>query len=35
VRSRVKRGRVVGLSRKAGKRVAAGKKVTIYVSKGR
>lgn len=35
VRSRVKRGRVVKLSAKAGKRLAAGKKVTVYVSKGR
>ncbi len=35
LRSRVKRGRVAKLSPKAGKRVAAGKKVTIYVSKGR
>jgi Ca2+-binding RTX toxin-like protein len=35
VRSRVKRGRVVKLSPKAGKKLAAGKKVTLYVSKGR
>jgi hypothetical protein len=35
VRSRVKRGRVVKLSPKAGKKLAAGKKVTVYVSKGR
>jgi beta-lactam-binding protein with PASTA domain len=35
VKSRVKRGRVVKVAPKAGKRVAAGKKVTVYVSKGR
>jgi hypothetical protein len=35
LRSSVKRGRVVKVAPKAGKRVAAGKKVTVYVSKGR
>ena len=35
LRSRVKRGRVVKVSPKAGKQLAAGKKVTVYVSKGR
>jgi Ca2+-binding RTX toxin-like protein len=35
LRSGVKRGRVVKLSPRAGKRIAAGRKVTVYVSKGR
>ncbi len=35
LRSRVKRGRVVKVAPRSGKRVAAGRKVTIYVSKGR
>jgi Ca2+-binding RTX toxin-like protein len=35
LRSRVERGRVVKVAPKAGKRIAAGKRVTVYVSKGR
>jgi beta-lactam-binding protein with PASTA domain len=35
VRSRVRKGRVVRLSHKAGKRLAGGARVTIYVSRGR